>query len=100
MPAATPLHVLRLRLLAAEAAVRAADQALATCRERAASIPPTGDRFGAHLEELEGKIREAKERKQTAKMEAAEAGAQAARCARHRAEVMALVQNIEGSTST
>ena len=95
MPAATPLHVLRSRLIAAEAAVRAADQALATCRERAASITPTGDRSGAHLEELERVIRAVMERQQTAVREGAEARGQTARCARKRAEVMALVRGIE-----
>lgn len=95
MPAAIPLHLLRRRLMAAEAVVRAADQVLTTARGRAAAIVTTGDRSCTHLEELERAIGEENQRQQKALREAAEARTQVAHCARLRADVMALVTDIE-----
>jgi hypothetical protein len=95
MPAAIPLHVLRSRLIMAEAAVRAADQVLATSRLRAGAIKPTEEGSDAHLADLERAIREVKQVQQKAVRDAAEARTQAAQCALLRAEVMALVTDIE-----
>ncbi len=99
MPAAIPLHVLHSRLISAEALVRAADRVVATYRARAEGIAPIGDRSRTHLEELEHRIRETRQRHQTAVRDAAHALAEGARCALERAEVMALVRDIEESTS-
>jgi hypothetical protein len=97
MPAATPLHILRARLLEEQAAVAAARQALAAATARVAALGTPGppSRAQLELEAIEAQIEALKRQKAEDEKGAAEARARAERCAERIQQIAALLKDLD-----
>ena len=93
MPAATPLHILRARLLEEQATVAVAQQALAAATARVHN--PSASLWRARLEEIEAQkaalIRQMEEDKKAA----TEARTRADQCAERRKQIAALLKDLD-----
>ena len=95
MPAATPLHILRARLLEEQAAVAVAQQALAAATARVITPRAPPPALRARLEEIEAQIAAVKKQQAEDVKGAAEARARAERCRERREQIAVLLTDFD-----